>query len=81
MALNRHFRRHFVLFCTRNSAISRDGYHTLRTIAPFFGTPTAASARYRRGPRSGSSRFLDPTTGSKGRIARRLIQPFQTPRL
>jgi hypothetical protein len=32
MALNRHFRRHFVLVCARNSAISGGGYHQARMI-------------------------------------------------
>jgi hypothetical protein len=32
MALNRHFRRHFVVVCARNSAISRGRYQQARMI-------------------------------------------------
>jgi hypothetical protein len=49
MALNRHFCRHFVLVCTRNSAISAVPYHQARMIpatsrppVPRPGTGTAA---------------------------------------
>ena len=72
MALNRHFRRHFVLVCSGNSAISRGGLSPGENDPGLLGE-TVAGTRRREGSWAPVGRR--PGSAGRGRSARPVSGP------